>query len=351
MAQDAPTLRRPVLAAGLFLVGVIAFGWVLFSRPVIAPGREVTLTGPTMGTTFTVKIAVPERGIKEERIGEIASGIEALLEDINAKMSTYDPSSELSRFNASESTEPFALSPDTYSVISAAQTISEETGGAFDITVGPLVNAWGFGPDDHKPQGPGDDALAELRASVGYTKITLGDNTITKSDAAVEADLSAIAKGYAVDRVSDYLASMGYVDTMVEIGGEVRAVGVNSADLPWRIGVKQPVHGGAPTEVVKLSGRAMATSGDYENYYEVDGYRISHTIDPASGKPITHTLASVTVLHNECMYADAYATAINVIGPERGLAFAEEKGLATMLIVRTAPDEFEIIMSSAWPKE
>lgn len=304
-----------------------------------------------MGTTFLVKITPGPDGLEQDTVTTIAQGIESTLADINGKMSTYDPSSELSRFNESESLDPFTVSAETFQVISAAQAISRETDGAFDITVGPLVNAWGFGPDERTLEGPDAAGLNTLLESVGFEKLSLQPEGphIVKSAPRLRADLSAIAKGYAVDRVAAYVHDQGFADFMVEIGGEVRAAGLNASGVPWRIAIKQPTEeGGAPADIIELADRAMATSGDYENYYEVDGVRLSHTIDPATGRPITHRLASVTVLHEECMYADAYATAIDVMGPERGMAFAEAKGLAVMMIVRGDDGGFEISVSPKW---
>jgi len=219
-------------------------------------------------------------------------------------------------------------------VMRHALQVSEETNGAFDITVGPLVNAYGFGPD-LRVDLPTDDELALLYQRVGYDKLTVDPekNLVSKSGGDVYCDLSAIAKGYGVDRVALKLEELGITDYFVEVGGEVRVRGVNFEGQPWRVGIEQPVAGArAVRKVVPLHDAAMATSGSYRNYTDVDGQRVSHTIDPRMGRPVTHNLVSVSVIHPSCEWADAYATALMVLGPEEGPAFAREKGLQALFI-------------------
>lgn len=295
--------------------------------------------GPTMGTTYTVRISDP---VSEEDFNFFALGIVEALESVDTNMSTYREDSELSQFNATLSTEPFDVSADTARVIAAALEVSRQTDGAYDITVGPLVNAWGFGPDGPQ-RSPDDEQIAALRSQTGFqnVKVNVGTSELWKWVSGLSCDLSSIAKGFAVDKVTETLKTRGAENFMVEVGGEVRAVGQNAYGDAWRIGIRKPLQGVAEHwGVVPLADKAMATSGDYQNFYESDGKRYSHIIDPRTGRPIESRLASVTVIHDECMMADAYATALTVMGPEAGLEFADEIGLAVVFVMRT-DDGFE----------
>jgi thiamine biosynthesis lipoprotein len=303
-----------------------------------SPGRELAVwQGQTMGTTFTVKVAGP--AVPEQERARVQDAIEAQLARVNELMSTYLPSSELSRFNQWSGPEPFALSPETFGVFQVARRVGSLSGGAFDVTVGPLVDAWGFGPPGKPARAPSDQELDQLRQRVGWDKIVLSEAqpAIRKRRPDVSCDLSAVAKGYAVDRVSETLYGLGYVEHMVEVGGEVRAHGRNAAGRPWRIGVEKPLDGArAVQRALPLENLAMATSGDYRNYYEEGGRRISHEIDPRTGRPIDHRLASVTVVTERCADADAFATALIVLGEEKGYRLAVEQNLAALFLVREA---------------
>lgn len=293
-----------------------------------------------MGTAYHVKVVAPRLSDTEQ--DELARIITDELENVNSKMSTYQDDSELSRFNRSPATAAFALSRETLDVFAESARISEFTGGAFDITVGPLVDVWGFGPSNPE-RIPTEDELMVLRASVGWRNVVVDPaaGAIHKTHADTRCDLSAIAKGYAVDRVSEALTKLGRRNHMVEVGGEVRTAGRNAAGEPWRIAVEKPVAGSAATErIVPLSDRAMATSGDYRNFIERDGTRYSHTIDPRTGRPVMHRLASVSVLHKSCMTADALATALMVMGEEEALTFASDHELAVLLLIRGDDGEF-----------
>jgi thiamine biosynthesis lipoprotein len=227
-------------------------------------------------------------------------------------------------------------------VLAAARGVSEASGGAFDVSVAPLVDAWGFGVEKRR-EVPPPSVLAARRASVDYRGFRLDARagTVTKAAAGVQADLGGIAKGFAVDLAARALDAQGIGHYMVEAGGEVRTRGVNADGQPWRIGVEQP--DAMPQRarlVLPLSGRAMATSGDYRNYFEIDGRRYSHEIDPRTGAPIDHRLCSVTVVAEDCMRADALATALLVLGPDRGVRMAESLGLAAYFIERVAPGQY-----------
>ena len=290
-----------------------------------------------MGSAFTVKVAA--RHLSTEQLDSLRRAVDSELENVNLKMSTYLPESELSRFNAFRRADPFPVSQDTLDVFLEARRISAASRGAFDITVGPLVRAWGFGPGERSREAPTAGELKQLRAQIGWDKIEMDEasSTIRKLQPEVECDLSAIAKGYAVDRVSGALRSLAHRDYMVEVGGEVRTGGRNAAGQPWRIGIERPDDAGrTPYRALPLEGLSMATSGDYRNYYEKDGQRFSHTIDPRTGHPVGHRLASVSVVHERCVSADGWATALMVLGETDGYQLAVEKGLAALFLVRSA---------------
>ncbi len=317
-------------------------------RPARAP-QVLEISGATMGTLYQIKVVPREPA--EPDIDALRSLIEAELDAVNTRMSTYDPDSELSRFNAHASTEPFPVSEMTFGVFQMAQEISEQTRGAFDITIGLLVNAWGFGPAALPNSSPTEDEIQALLRHTGFEKIHLdADNlTVQKDDPAVYCDLAGIAKGYAVDRVCLALEKAGFPDYMVEIGGEVRTGGLNAEGVPWRIGIIKPdIHAAALEQIVPISGWALATSGDYRNFYERDGERYSHTIDPRTGRPVAHNLASASVIHNEAAAADAYATALMVMGFDEGLRWAEENGLAVLLIARETEGGFRSAATQAF---
>jgi len=325
---------------------------VVFLRQPNGPERpdQWVLTGRTMGTAFTVKTVVsPELGVSQSAV---ETAVRDAVDAVDFAMSTYRDDSELSRFNR-HGTGPFEVSESMIEVVSEAQRVAELSAGAFDITVGPLVDAWGFGPDPVADP-PDADTIAALLDDNGFhlLEVDASQLTLRKDREALRCDLSAIAKGYAVDRVAHELDHLGLTDYMVEIGGEVSALGTNAVGEAWRIGIERPETGrGGLWSTVALVDTAMATSGDYRNYYERVGVRISHTIDPRTGRPITHSLASVTVIHPNCMTADALATAVNVLGPEEGRALVEREGLAAFFLIRTDDGGFDEWASDGWPSE
>jgi thiamine biosynthesis lipoprotein len=340
-STDAPNIWRRWILPGLF---VIALFVVVFTRghDDATPARSITtFTGPTMGSTYAVKVVTGPLDPKSHQTIERA--IAETLASIDLSMSTWRPDSELSRFNTAQTTDPVVISAPLQAVIGEAIRIGQLSGGAFDVTVGPLVNAWGFGPAGE--QSPPDEAtLAALRARVGLDKLVLDPaaGTLRKTRPDVYVDLSAIAPGHGVDRIALALEALGYDEYLVEISGELRARGHNADDEPWRVGIERPASlpdadARAIREVITLDDASLATSGDYRNYYERDGKRLSHTIDPRTGRPIEHRLASVSVVTARSSTADALATALNVLGPDEGFAFAEAQGLAALFIVR-APD-------------
>ena len=304
-------------------------------------GPYVAFSGRTMGTTYEVKVA--EADLRPDDMRAVGAAIEDTLEHVSALMSTWRDDSEISRFNAQSSRDAFPIHPDTAKVFATALSVSRRSGGAFDVTVSPLVAAWGFGRAAAE-QPPSDDDLTALRARVGYEKLTLDsdEQTLSKDDPALETDLSALAKGFGVDAIARTLEDLGHTHYLVEIGGELRARGQRLDGRAFRVAIEEPLLDARRIHrVIELHDIGMATSGDYRNWIEVDGQRLSHTLDPRTGRPIRHGLASVTVLHESAMWADAWATALSVLGPEPGYALAISEDLAAYLIVRRDDGSFE----------
>lgn len=329
MVSYAITLAR---AAGVVLV-VLTFG--LACASIVQEPIVHVFGGATMGTTYTVRVVTTLTWAQDER-DRIADRIQVTLDRVESKMSHYDPSSELSAFNRTRQTEWFEVSPEMFTVVSSAQALSELTGGAFDVTVAPLVNAWGFGPIEPAQLPPDAARLSRLQNQVGYTKLELDPETLAvrKTDPAVQFDLSAVAKGYGVDRVAAALREDGLTRFMIEVGGEITTAGLNQDGRAWRIGIERPTTAGGIQRVVPLQDLAMATSGDYRNIREVDGRVFSHTIDPRTGRPVEHRLGSVSVIADRCIVADGLATALEVLGPDDGYALALERGWAALFLVR-----------------
>jgi len=296
-----------------------------------------------MGTTYTIKLNVVDTKIDR---GRISTDVNQRLDKINAQMSTYMETSRLSIFNKSNTQDWEEIPADLYKVIEEALRINQLSYRAFDITIGPVVNLWGFGPKAQLEIVPDESTIREVLDSVGSEHIHLRKEpyAIKKDKPDLYIDLSAIAKGYAVDVIADYLDELSLNNYMVEIGGEIKTKGINPDNKIWHIGIEKPLDDQRSVQtVIILNNTAMATSGDYRNYFEENGIRYSHTIDPSTGKPITHKLASVTVLHPSAMTADALATALLVLGPERGSELAHSENLASLFIVRDKDNFIEIM--------
>lgn len=294
----------------------------------------IEIQGHTMGTSYSIKLVELPEGMNAE---ELKEAIDTRLEQINEVMSTYRATSAISRFNADHSTDWIEAHPELVALVERARLISEWSGGAFDVTVGPLVDLWGFGPRLEAPGIPDDSLIGATRARIGYDKVATREDppALRKARRDVEIDLSAIAKGYGVDQVAALLDDMGSRAYLAEIGGELRARGRKSADQPWRVAIERPTAGvRAVHRVLALEDAAMATSGDYRNFFEHEGQWYSHTIDPKTGHPVTHTLASVTVIAKDCATADALATAFLVMGPVDGYQLADSAGVAALFVTR-----------------
>ncbi len=312
------TLRKVILPA----IFVSALFYVTLFRSAPPVSRYY---GQVMGTTWSAVIRTPQSS-------EIQQSIQATLDTVNAQMSTYQPDSEISRFNRHDTTA-FDISPDTKHVIATGLDIHQKSNQAFDITIGPLVNAWGFGfPPSTK--NPTEEELSEYQHFVGSQYLTLSETTIQKTDPRTQIDLSAIAKGFAVDQVASYLKAQGLEHFLIEVGGEIYAQG-QKEEGPWIVAIEQPKQDqGAVQIAFPLHNQALATSGDYRSYQERDGKRYSHTIDPRTRSPIEHRVASISVIADSVMEADAWATALNVVGEEEAFRLAEEHDLAIYMLIR-----------------
>jgi thiamine biosynthesis lipoprotein len=292
-----------------------------------------------MGTSYSIKIVDLPAAIDSKILDR---NIAQLLAEINGLMSTYQEDSELSCFNRSRSTHWIAVSSELVKVLAEAQKISRLSGGAFDVTVGSLVNLWGFGPSQHTDKIPSLRQVEAEKEKVNFKLLKVWNlpPALKKQRGDIYVDLSAIAKGYGVDRVAELLESQGIYNYLVDIGGEERIKGYGPEGIPWRIAIEQPVTGERKVErILELTAGALATSGDYRNYFEQNGKRYSHIIVPSTGWPITHKLASVTVLTAMAMHADALATALLVLGPEQGFQLAEREQIAALFLIKT-PEGF-----------
>jgi thiamine biosynthesis lipoprotein len=320
-------MRKKILfSAFLFIVVAVVYRFSSFSPEL------VSFSGPTMGTTYTVKFYTTS---DVESPWGLKSDVDAVLIKVNKLMSTYDSSSELSEFNKLAAGQSADISDGMAYVIDKALLISQMSGGEYDVTVGPLVNLWGFGPGKHKDVVPSQASIDEAKKRIGYQSLTLDGRNLTK-DKDIYVDLSSIAKGYGVDEVARILRASGIESYLVEVGGEILSKGMKPDGSSWKIAIESPAGGHEMVErVVSLVDVAIATSGDYRNYFEKNGIRYSHTISPSTGRPITHRLVSVTVIDKTATMADGLATAITVLGPEKGLAFAQENGIAAYLLVKT----------------
>ncbi|WP_073602690.1 FAD:protein FMN transferase [Vibrio aerogenes] len=306
----------------------------------------VHIHGSTMGTSYNIKYLADDRAKLAPE--ELKSGIDGLLETVNDQMSTYRKKSELSRFNQYQGTDPVLVSPQLYTVVKEAMRLNQVTQGALDVTVGPLVNLWGFGPEGRPEVVPSENELASLRKRVGVHHLHLTEQGIQKDIPALYVDLSSIAKGWGVDVISDYLISLNVNNFMVEIGGEIRTRGQKLNGHPWRIAIEKPaVDQHSVQEIIEPGNMGIATSGDYRNYFEQDGIRYSHIIDPVTEKPITNKVVSVTVIDKSTMTADGLATGFMVLGHEKSIKIAERYDIPVLIIVKTE-NGFTEVSSSAF---
>jgi thiamine biosynthesis lipoprotein len=307
---------------------------------------HTTIRGLTMGTRYTVVLATPIDDAVKTGLAEL---IEVELAAINRAMSTYDPRSELSAFNGRQDLRWAPASPGLLEVLDSATRISASSQGAFDVTVGPLVDLWGFGPQYGTRRVPNAAAIERVRKSVSYQHVQTDRSAgaIRKTHSRTQVDLSGIAKGYGVDRVAMILDRQRVDNYLVEIGGEFRARGTTAAGRPWRVAIEQPVEGRRNLgKTVVLENRAIATSGTTKDFFEQGGRRYSHGIDPTTARPVEHPPMAVSVVADTAMEADGWATALLVLGPEQGYSLAQARGLAALLVTAAGPT-FDVRVTDA----
>jgi len=299
---------------------------------------EHLIAGRTMGTTYHIKVVTDASG----SVVGLKEKIDVRLREINQVFSTYIKGSEISRFNSlKQAGEKFRVSDDFIKVMRVAAEIYQLSGGAWDGTVNPLVDLWGFGPTQRLPKKPAAAEINALKQKIGFDRIRVEEpNFLVKNLAAVTLDLNSIAKGFAVDQISGLLANGGFENYLVEIGGEVYAAGVRADGKNWRVGINRPQKDAAFDEVYKaisIANRAFATSGDYRNFFEIDGVRYSHVIDPRSGYPVSNGVVSVSIIAGNCTLADGLATAIMVMGAEKGIQLVNRlDNVECFIVVETA---------------
>ena len=329
-----------LVKASFLLSALVSF--LLLSGCDHAP-EIVKISGSKFGTSYQITIVADQPAP-----ADLAERIDAALDVVDLSMSTYKSESELSQFNRLPVAEEVAASPELWTVLQTSRQIWQQSAGAFDPSVGPLVDLWGFGPQITNDRIPEDNGIAQALANMGYQHLILNSDEQTISKALpLSLDLSAVAKGYAVDQVADLLEMLALPDYLVEVGGEMRVSGRNPKGQPWRIAIETPDAMGQVDNVITRESAAVATSGDYRNYFEKDGKRYSHSIDPRTGRPIEHRLASVTVVADRCIDADAWATAFLVMGDEAALEIANRQSIAVYMLVK-ADEQFSAVYSDAF---
>lgn len=294
------------------------------------------MQGETMGTYYRIQYA------QTSSCRPSQFTVDQLLGEFNQSLSTYIADSELSLINQTPAGQPVALSKRFEVALSAASELWQDSGGAFDVTVGPLVNLWGFGPTAPAQWPPTEQQQSAAAAAVGMQHLTVqADGALRKRFNETYIDFSSIAKGQAVDEVSEALTALGCEHFLVDIGGEVRGSGVNVKQGPWRVGIEVPDSAqiGAVQRVLSVSNISVATSGDYRNFREFEGQRVDHVIDPRTGKPADNAVVAVSIVHSSAMWADAYATTLMVLGAEQGLAFAEARQIPALVLTKSPTGE------------
>lgn len=332
--------RRQIISVilGLIIVLILGVGGYFRSQYIENPAHW----GETMGTSYSVKVSGK---VSQQKLAVLFEEIERALAAVNRQMSTWDPNSEISRFNHSRSTENFPCSAELAFVVKRALAFSKSTDGAFDPTLQPLLNLWGFGSESDERKIPSAGEISEIREKTGWGKISVTDKGLKKSEPELSLALGAIAKGYGVDAVASVMRANGFESWFVEIGGEVLVRGVNAEGVPWRVGIQSPTTN--PMDqglqgIVHLTNGAVATSGDYRNYIEEDGRLFSHILDPRDGMTALSDTASVSVFAPTCMDADGLATALFVMGHEAGLRWTEQQNdIEALFLIRT--DDGKII--------
>lgn len=315
-------MRQIALVAGLLLS--------LFLSACDQQSKQIVLSGDTMGTTWSLVLPKPPGPVLS---GALQRAIESELLRINQLMSTYQADSQLSLFNALERTTPLTLHPEILHVLDASIEVSAATEGAYDVTLGSVIDLWGFGSSSHSDSPPGASRLAAAAEASGYHRLARKGQTLAKLHPELRIDLSSLAKGYAVDRMGVIAERAGLENYLAEIGGEIKTRGKARGDKAWRLGIENP--NGQVDEGIEVSAAHVASSGSYRNYREVEGKRVSHLIDGRTHRPIEHATVAVTVLHRNTMLADAWATALMVVTPSTAKALVEQQQLNAQITFKS----------------
>ncbi|WP_249976349.1 FAD:protein FMN transferase [Vreelandella olivaria] len=338
--------QRSVIFIGLLLFAVVLTGCSENDRPLESPVR---FEGDIFGSFYQVTVVDP---LTQGEANALEEGFLAELESVDQAMSTYRDDAELIVFNQAPLNEWQPLSNELVEVLAISRSVAEASDGAFDITVGDVVNLWSFGPEARTEEVPSEAELSERLAIIGYDAIDVDtQNMQARRTREVFADLSGVAKGHATDRVAAYLDQQGIENYLVNLGGDLISRGHRDqeGETPWRIGIEIPQNGQPEAQhVLPLESISVATSGDYRNYFEVDGERYSHTIDPRNGRPVTHNLASVSVFHPSNAWADAWATALTVVGSETGMRMAMENNLNVLMLINDDEGHWRSFASPAF---
>ncbi len=306
-----------------------------------AVADDVTLSGPTQGTTYHIKLAELPVGLPRE---DLHADVEKLLEHLDSQLSTYRPDAELAKFNRNESTEWFDVSPELAEVVGLALDVSKCSGGAFDVTVGPLVELWGFGKEHKQPRIPSDAEISNSKISVGWQMLEVRSDppALKKSRSNLRVDLNGIAPGFSVDQIGQLFKQRGVSNYLIELGGEILASGHNATGKPWHVGVEQPDERKNSIQMtVPLDAGGFSVSGDYRHFFELDQKRYSHIIDPATGRPIHYRGVSLAVAADTCAQADAWTKPFLVLGPDKGLTLADELGMAVCFVLRDSAKSYK----------
>jgi thiamine biosynthesis lipoprotein len=336
-------VRALVVAVSLAFAGCAV-------RPDVTLSGETLLSGQTMGSVWTVKIA----GRLPTSAEDLRAGVQGRFDLVNQALSTYRADSALSRFNDDGTGEWLDIDPELGQVLGFALSLAELSGGAYDVTVGPLVNLWGFGPGPAANNVPAPAAIEAARALVGWRKVEVDAAGRARKEPGVRVDLSSLGKGRGVDRVAEYLDARGVTNYLIDLSGKLRARGRNHLDAPWRVEVEKPVADassitvGIDPQVITLREDSVATAGDYRRFFESGGRHYSHIIDPRTGWPVTHSTVSATAIAADCMHADALATVLMAMPPDEALSLANRMQWPALLISR-AGDSYRVVRSAAWP--
>jgi thiamine biosynthesis lipoprotein len=315
--------------------------------------EETLISGQTMGTTYHIKVVTG----KAKNLSRLKEKIDQRLSQINWSMSTWLKESEISRFNDLKKVgEKFEISADFLQVMIVAENLYGLTEGAWDGTVNPLVKLWGFGGADRRNTLPPPEKVRQLVSDVGFPNIKISENSsLVKKKPSISLDLGSIAKGYAVDKISELIEQNGIKNFLVEIGGEVYAAGVRKDGENWKIGINTPRPDAPPDQIYQaltIRNKALATSGDYRDFFEINGKRYSHIVDPRTGYPVNNGVVSVSVIADNCTFADGLATALMVMGPEKGLVLVDRlEQVEALFIVRTEGDSLVAYNSKGFEED